>query len=78
MGVKRLGLTVYVQKYGIEGPLYRIQGVDDDNGFTLRSATEVVAPSNRIYRIFDRVSVCIEVATASDSGEAELILSLIE
>ena len=78
-GVKRVGLTVYIQKYGIEGPLFRLFGDQGDNsGFQTKSSTEVQSKaSRRVYRIFDRVQVHIEVASVNDYDE-ELVLSLVE
>lgn len=78
-GVKRVGLTVYIQKYGIEGPLFRLFNDQGDNsGFRTKSGTEVESKTtNRVYRIFDRVQVHIEVASVNDYDE-ELVLSLME
>lgn len=72
-----MGLTVFVQKYGIEGPVFRTVGYDTDSGFLFKSSTEAESKaSRRIYRIFDRVQVVIEISSRND--EEELILSLNE
>ena len=78
-GVKKLGLMVHIQKYGIEGPVFTLFGIEGKHSaFLAHSSTEIQSKmSKRIYSIFDRVRIRMEVSTVNDYDE-ELVLALID
>lgn len=81
-GIKRLGMNVYIQKYGIEGPVFA-SSIPPTNlqtpSFTLKSSTELQSTTTqRSYFIFDRVQIQIEVKAQIEHEEEELVLTLME
>ena len=79
-GVKRLSLTVRIQKYGIEGAIFAVHGVPKGTfSFVSLSSTEAQSTaSQRVYRIFDCVRVHIEVSSSSTHDDEGLVLTLFE
>lgn len=63
VGVKRRGINVYIPKFGIEGPVFRLHGADDEWDFLPETGGIGIVSKDgtKRYRIFDTVTVCIEV-----------------
>eukprot|EP00210_Caulerpa_lentillifera_P005441 g5203.t1 len=82
-GIKRLGMNVYIQKYGIEGPVFTSSSsseaqMNKTGSFVLKNSTELESSeTQKTYCIFDKVIVEIEVKGRDDRNE-ELVLALVE
>jgi len=80
-GIKRLGMNVYIQKYGIEGPVFTSSLTSTNSQtpcFTLKTSTELQSiATQKSYFIFDKVQIQIEVKAEIDHEE-ELVLTLME
>lgn len=63
VGVKRRGINVFIPKFGIEGPVFRIHGADGDEDFVPETGGIGVMSKDgkKTFRIFDTVTVRIEV-----------------
>lgn len=81
-GIKRLGMNVYIQKYGIEGLVFTSSQKANDPqtpSFILKSSTELRSiRTQKSYSIFDKVNIQIEVKALHDEEEEELVLTLME
>ncbi|GMH41507.1 hypothetical protein BSKO_09417 [Bryopsis sp. KO-2023] len=79
VGIKKRGIIVFIPKFGIEGPVFRVKGSDDTWDFVPEAGGVGIVSRDgaRRFRVFDKVKVQIEVK-AVDAIEDEVVLSVVE